>query len=271
MKPISSDLVLTASTFIKLTTLSLLTLSLFFAAKHFSPSYPHPPSSTPPAAAAAISSRPPKLVVERTGIVDENGAMATDFVVGDYDPSKIESVVNASYEEGRESGNARVRVWKFGACDESKRDYVPCLDNVEAVLGLNSTGRGEEYERHCPARALDCLVPRPKGYKLRIPWPQSRDESLVLCEPFDTYPRTYDLLNAASLFSVEQRRCNISTIILEMDRILRPGGRVYISDTIPVIEEIQEIAKAIGWVTFKFDSGEGPHASLKLLNCEKRL
>eukprot|EP00262_Sarcandra_glabra_P016952 TRINITY_DN5657_c0_g3_i2.p1 TRINITY_DN5657_c0_g3~~TRINITY_DN5657_c0_g3_i2.p1 ORF type:complete len:138 (+),score=18.37 TRINITY_DN5657_c0_g3_i2:57-416(+) len=26
------------------------------------------------------------------------------------------------------------------------------------------------------------------------------------CEPFDTYPRTYDLLHAAGLFSVEQKR-----------------------------------------------------------------
>ncbi|TYH82972.1 hypothetical protein ES332_D02G099500v1 [Gossypium tomentosum] len=47
------------------------------------------------------------------------------------------------------------------------------------------------------------------------------------CEPFDTYPRTYDLLHAAGLFSVEKKRCNMSTIMLEMDRMLRPGGRVY--------------------------------------------
>lgn len=28
------------------------------------------------------------------------------------------------------------------------------------------------------------------------------------CEPFDTYPRTYDLLHAAGLFSVERKRYN---------------------------------------------------------------
>lgn len=91
------------------------------------------------------------------------------------------------------------------------------------------------------------------------------------CEPFDTYPRTYDLINAAGLFSVEQKRCNISSIMLEMDRILRPDGRVYIRDTSVVIDELQEIAKAMGWVTFVFDSGEGPYSNLKLLICEKRL
>lgn len=66
-------------------------------------------------------------------------------------------------------------------------------------------------------------------------------------------------------------RCNISSIMLEMDRILRPDGRVYIRDTSVVIDELQEIAKAMGWVTFVFDSGEGPYSNWKLLTCEKRL
>ncbi|KAK7301455.1 hypothetical protein RJT34_12319 [Clitoria ternatea] len=92
------------------------------------------------------------------------------------------------------------------------------------------------------------------------------------CEPFDTYPRTYDLLHAAGLFSVEKKRqkCNISTIMLEMDRMLRPGGHVYIRDTINVIGELEEIATAIGWVNSLNDVGEGPYSSWKILRCEKR-
>lgn len=92
------------------------------------------------------------------------------------------------------------------------------------------------------------------------------------CEPFDTYPRTYDLLHAAGLFSVEKKRkkCNISTIMLEMDRMLRPGGYVYIRDAVRVVSELEEIAKAMGWVTTRDDVGEGPYASWKILRCEKR-
>lgn len=59
--------------------------------------------------------------------------------------------------------------------------------------------------------------------------------------------------------------------MLEMNRILRPGGRAYIVDTTAVINDLREIANAMGWVTFLFDSGEGPHSNWKLLNCEKRL
>ncbi|KAI3905353.1 hypothetical protein MKX01_040044 [Papaver californicum] len=81
------------------------------------------------------------------------------------------------------------------------------------------------------------------------------------CEPFDTYPRTYDPLNANRLFSTEQKRCNISTIMLEMDRILRPGGIAYVLD----------IGKAMGWQTTPRDSMDGPHANWKLLKCEKNL
>ncbi|KAK1415540.1 hypothetical protein QVD17_31323 [Tagetes erecta] len=91
------------------------------------------------------------------------------------------------------------------------------------------------------------------------------------CEPFDTYPRTYDLLHAAGLFSVEQNRCNISSIMLEMNRILRPGGRVYIRDSVMVMDELQEIGKAIGWRVTLRDTSEGPHASYRVLICDKRL
>ncbi|KAJ0505384.1 putative S-adenosyl-L-methionine-dependent methyltransferase [Helianthus annuus] len=85
------------------------------------------------------------------------------------------------------------------------------------------------------------------------------------CEPFDTYPRAYDLLHAAGVFSTEQKRCNISSIMLEMDRILRPGGRVYIRDSITVMDELQGIGKAIGWRVTLRDTAEGPHAGYKIL------
>ncbi|KAI3951870.1 hypothetical protein MKW92_021476 [Papaver armeniacum] len=91
------------------------------------------------------------------------------------------------------------------------------------------------------------------------------------CEPFDTYPRTYDLLNANRIFSTEQKRCNISTIMLEMDRILRPGGTAYILDTVFLMDEIQAVGKAMGWQTTPRDTMEGPHANWKLLICEKSL
>lgn len=91
------------------------------------------------------------------------------------------------------------------------------------------------------------------------------------CEPFDTYPRTYDFLHAAGLFSIEQKRCNISSIMLEMDRILRPGGRVYIRDTIAVVGELEEIGKAMGWHVAVRDTSEGPHASYRILTADKHL
>ena len=62
----------------------------------------------------------------------------------------------------------------------------------------------------------------------------------------------------------------MSTIMLEMERILRPGGHVYIRDTIAVMDELQAIGKAMGWHVALRHTSEGPHASYRILVGEKR-
>lgn len=59
--------------------------------------------------------------------------------------------------------------------------------------------------------------------------------------------------------------------MLEMDRILRPGGRAYIQDKKSVIEEAYEITKALGWRAAMQDTAEGPYASRRVLRCDKQL
>ncbi|KAL9243666.1 hypothetical protein vseg_017526 [Gypsophila vaccaria] len=54
-------------------------------------------------------------------------------------------------------------------------DYIPCLDNIQAIKKLRSTSHYEHRERHCPDEPLVCLVPLPEGYKMPIKWPKSRD------------------------------------------------------------------------------------------------
>lgn len=62
-------------------------------------------------------------------------------------------------------------------------DYIPCLDNVEAVKKLPSIRHMEHRERHCPSPSPRCLVPLPVGYKLPVLWPKSKD----MVRLFDTF------------------------------------------------------------------------------------
>lgn len=55
-------------------------------------------------------------------------------------------------------------------------DYIPCLDNLEAIKHLKSTKHYEHRERHCPNEPPTCLVSLPEGYKRPIEWPTSRDK-----------------------------------------------------------------------------------------------
>ncbi|XP_004237701.1 probable methyltransferase PMT26 [Solanum lycopersicum] len=65
--------------------------------------------------------------------------------------------------------------WKLCKTDAGP-DYIPCLDNVQAIRKLQHTSHYEHRERHCPVEASTCLVPLPSGYKKSIGWPRSRDQ-----------------------------------------------------------------------------------------------
>uniref|UniRef100_A0A1D1XI75 Methyltransferase n=1 Tax=Anthurium amnicola TaxID=1678845 RepID=A0A1D1XI75_9ARAE len=85
------------------------------------------------------------------------------------------------------------------------------------------------------------------------------------CEAFSTYPRTYDLIHADGVFSVYQDRCDITYILLEMDRILRPEGTVIFRDTVDVLVKVQGITEGMRWKSRIMDHESGPFNPVKIL------
>ncbi|PKU81985.1 probable methyltransferase PMT24 [Dendrobium catenatum] len=67
------------------------------------------------------------------------------------------------------------------------------------------------------------------------------------CESFSTYPRTYDLLHADHIFSMIKKRCKILPVFVEVDRLLRPEGKLIVRDTKEIIKELEEIARSLSW------------------------
>ncbi|KAH7524571.1 hypothetical protein FEM48_Zijuj06G0133700 [Ziziphus jujuba var. spinosa] len=173
------------------------------------------------------------------GIVDENGAMSENFEVGEFDPNFIEDLRNLSGREDRVAdgsvvgGGKRVKVEKYKVCEQSMTDYIPCLDNMEGIKRLNSTERGEKYERHCPGqdKTLNCVVPRPKGYKIRIPWPQSRDEVW-----FSNVPHT----------RLVEDKGGQNWIAIKKDKFIFPGGGTqFIHGADKYLDQISEMVPEI--------------------------
>lgn len=68
------------------------------------------------------------------------------------------------------------------------------------------------------------------------------------CESFGTYPRSYDLLHADHLFSRLKNRCRQPVaIVVEMDRVLRPGGWAIIRDKVEILDPLEGILKSLHW------------------------
>lgn len=67
------------------------------------------------------------------------------------------------------------------------------------------------------------------------------------CESFSTYPRSYDLLHADHIFSKIKTKCNMTGLIVEVDRILRPDGKLIVRDTVDIINELETTLKSMHW------------------------
>ncbi|GAB2211066.1 hypothetical protein Droror1_Dr00016357 [Drosera rotundifolia] len=73
------------------------------------------------------------------------------------------------------------------------------------------------------------------------------------CESLSTYPRTYDLLHSAFLFSNLSNRCDIVDVVVEMDRVLRPDGWVLIVDVKETISQLGMIFRSLHWSVSVFE------------------
>ncbi|OVA14224.1 putative S-adenosyl-L-methionine-dependent methyltransferase [Macleaya cordata] len=70
------------------------------------------------------------------------------------------------------------------------------------------------------------------------------------CEAFPSYPRTYDMVHAKGLLSLEtsqHRRCSTLDLLTEIDRILRPEGWVIFHDTAALITTARALATRLRW------------------------
>uniref|UniRef100_A0A453DLX3 Methyltransferase n=1 Tax=Aegilops tauschii subsp. strangulata TaxID=200361 RepID=A0A453DLX3_AEGTS len=122
--------------------------------------------------------------------------------------------------------------WKL--CDvDAGADYIPCLDNVEAIRKLRSDKHYEHRERHCPEEAPTCLVPLPSGYRSPIRWPESRDQIW-----YSNVPHT-KLVE----YKGHQNWVNVSG-----EHLVFPGGGTQFKrGALHYIDFIQEAKKDVAW------------------------
>ncbi|XP_030463562.2 probable methyltransferase PMT15 [Syzygium oleosum] len=85
------------------------------------------------------------------------------------------------------------------------------------------------------------------------------------CEAMSTYPRTYDLIHADSLFTLYKDRCEAEDILLEMDRILRPEGSVIVRDDVDALVKLKRMIDGMNYDSQIVDHEDGPLVRQKLL------
>ncbi|KAH7299175.1 hypothetical protein KP509_25G076200 [Ceratopteris richardii] len=124
------------------------------------------------------------VTVSPTGILQDDGSIITKEFPMDEEVSAEDDSVNqnssrSGWSERDGTSGGFKKIDKFKVCPSNLTEYIPCLDNTEAIKMLPSVAKGEKWERHCPQGEdahMKCLIPPPAGYQYPIRWPRSRDE-----------------------------------------------------------------------------------------------
>ncbi|KAK9055515.1 hypothetical protein SSX86_026598 [Deinandra increscens subsp. villosa] len=93
------------------------------------------------------------------------------------------------------------------------------------------------------------------------------------CEPFSSYPRTYDLLHVSYLFTHYRNRddgCLLEDIMLEMDRLIRPQGFVIIRDEESILSRVGDLAPKFLWEATSHVLENQQGVSEPVLICQKK-
>ncbi|VFQ95282.1 unnamed protein product [Cuscuta campestris] len=150
-------------------------------------------------------------------------------------------------------------------------DPLPPYNMVRNVMDMNAHYGGLNAALSDARKSAWVMNVVPLGMRNTLPLIVDRGFIGVLhnwCEPFPTYPRTYDMLHANGLFShLSSQSCSMIDVLVEMDRILRPEGWIILSDKVSIIEKARAFATQIRWEARVIDLQNG--SDRRLLVCQK--
>ncbi|KAK4274116.1 hypothetical protein QN277_017396 [Acacia crassicarpa] len=134
-----------------------------------------------------------------------------------------------------------------------EEDPSPPYNMLRNVLDMNAHFGGFNWALLQAGKSVWVMNVVPTSGPNYLPLIQDRGFVGVLhdwCEAFPTYPRTYDLVHAAGLLSLQNSqlgRCTMLDLFTEIDRLLRPEGWIIIRDTAPLIESARALATRLKW------------------------
>ncbi|EOA25602.1 hypothetical protein CARUB_v10018950mg [Capsella rubella] len=150
-------------------------------------------------------------------------------------------------------------------------DPLPPFNMIRNVMDMNARFGNLNAALHDEGKSAWVMNVVPVNARNTLPIILDRGFAGVLhdwCEPFPTYPRTYDMLHANELLThLSSEQCSLMDLFLEMDRILRPEGWVVISDKVEVIEVARALAARVRWEARVIDIQDG--SDQRLLVCQK--
>ncbi|RDX71543.1 putative methyltransferase PMT26, partial [Mucuna pruriens] len=121
-----------------------------------------------------IKKNQPSKTTQSTGESNTETLIETSTENGTWSTQAAESQHEKESQKSSISIDSRKYDWKL--CNTTTgSEYIPCLDNWQAIRKLKSIRHYEHRERHCPDEAITCLVSLPEGYRSPIKWPKSRE------------------------------------------------------------------------------------------------